>query len=55
MTEDQIERTVESRMDRLDRRYLAGALTEIEYKTAVAELDAWAEAQLTAIPCCWCL
>lgn len=35
MTEDQIERRAEKRMDAIDRVYLAGGLTEAEYQREV--------------------
>ncbi len=39
MTEDQIERLAERRMDALDREYLAGGLTEAEYQSEVDAID----------------
>lgn len=45
MTEDQIERTVERRMDSLDKRYMAGDLDRPAYDAAVQELDRWAQEQ----------
>lgn len=42
MTETQIETAVEKRMDALDERYLAGRMTDSEYRTAVRALDTWA-------------
>jgi hypothetical protein len=45
MTEYQIELTVEKRIDALDARYMAGELTERAYKTAIAAVDEWANAQ----------
>lgn len=39
MTEAQIEERAERRMDRLDREYLAGGLTELEYQGAVDAID----------------
>ncbi len=43
MTEEQIERAVERKIDILDRRYLSGQLTEVEYKIAIKEIDVWAD------------
>lgn len=45
MTEEQIERRVESRMDALDRKLMRGELTQTDYDKAVSELDAWASEQ----------
>ncbi len=39
MTEDQIERRAERRMDALDREYLAGGLSEAEYQRGVDAID----------------
>jgi len=39
MTEEQIERIAERRMDRIDRDYLAGGMTEAEYQRAVDAID----------------
>ena len=41
MTETQIEAIAERRMDNLDRQYLAGELTDQEYRAAVRALDEW--------------
>ena len=45
MTEDQIERAVERRMDALDRHLMSGELSQAKYDLAVCELDEWAEEQ----------
>ena len=45
MTEDQIERAAERRMDRLDAAYLAGRMTDQDYRRAVRDLDVWTLAQ----------
>jgi hypothetical protein len=45
MTEEQIERAVERKMDGLDRRLMRGELTQAEYDREVCALDAWAIAQ----------
>lgn len=47
MTEDQIERAVERRMDSLDRQLLTGALSQAAYDKATRDMDAWAATQLT--------
>lgn len=41
LSESDIERTAEARMDRLDRRYMRGLMTAQEYEAAVRELDRW--------------
>jgi len=43
MTEDQIERIVELRTDRIDAAYMADRLTTEEYNEAMRELAQWAE------------
>lgn len=45
MTEDQIEREAERRMDRLDARYLRGEISSEAYDKGVRELDEWAQAE----------
>lgn len=42
MSEEQIERIAEQRMDALDRRLLAGELTQVDYDLEVKRLDQWA-------------
>jgi hypothetical protein len=42
MTEDQIERRVEAKMDRLDRALINGELTQSAYDDEVRFLDNWA-------------
>lgn len=49
MTEDQIERSVERAMNRLDRELGRGHITEEEYDKQVYELDIWAERQYSKI------
>lgn len=44
MTEDQIEARAERAMDRLDRRLMAGEITQAEYEAAVAAIDRAASA-----------
>jgi hypothetical protein len=45
MTEEQIERIVERRMDSLDRQLMNGQLSQADYDILVQELDAWASRQ----------
>jgi hypothetical protein len=55
MTEDQIERAVERKVDRLDDRYLAKgadgrfAMTEAIYLATLEEIHQWAEREYS-----WC-
>lgn len=42
MTEDQIERTVERQMDRLDRQLMAGTINQTDYDRCVEVIDEWA-------------
>lgn len=42
MTEEQIERSVERKMDALDARLMAGKLTQSEYDAEVSGLHDWA-------------
>jgi uncharacterized membrane protein len=46
MTEHEIECVVERKMDRLDRKYMQGELSEQDYRRAVEDLDRWATAML---------
>ena len=46
MTEHDIECIVERKMDRLDRKYLAGEMSEYSYQLAVQELAQWADTML---------
>jgi len=39
MTEDQIERLVQHRTDRLDREYMAGGMTQEEYQRGIDAID----------------
>lgn len=43
MSEDQIERMVEHKMDRLDKAYMRGNISEDDYNRKIAEIDAEAE------------
>ena len=43
MTDEQIERAVERKMDRLDHRLMIRTLTQREYDEEVRRLDKWAE------------
>lgn len=45
MTEAEIETAAARKMDRLDRVYLTSAMTEAQYKAAIAEIDRWAATQ----------
>lgn len=51
MTEEQIERQAERRLDALDRRFTASSsnMTQDQYDRAMKEIDAWAMAQLKAL------
>jgi hypothetical protein len=40
--EDRIERLIESRMDSLDRRYMAGQMTAAEYERETETIEQWA-------------
>lgn len=44
MTEDQIERLAERKMDILDEKYWNGLLTEQEYERAVEQLNSYINA-----------
>lgn len=48
MTEDQIERRVEARVDRLDSLLMSGRLTQAEYDEEMKRLNDWAEEQYRA-------
>lgn len=41
MTENQIEIIAELRMDRLDKQFLKGPMTQEEYDKAVQEIEEW--------------
>jgi YD repeat-containing protein len=45
MTEEQIERIVESRIDRIDAAWSRTNWTQDEYDRRIAEVDAWAQEQ----------
>ena len=45
MTEEEIERRVERSMDMIDRKLMAGTMSQAEYDQAVKDLNAWAERQ----------
>jgi len=50
MTEDQIERTVERRMNRLDYLFIGEQqMTQEEYDSEVAKLNAWANAEYAKV------
>jgi hypothetical protein len=43
MTEEQIERLAERDMDRLDRAFMRGELSQEAYDAAIERLNAWLE------------
>jgi hypothetical protein len=45
MSEEQIERLVEKRMDALDRSLMKGTMHQAEYDVEVKRLDRWAQQQ----------
>jgi hypothetical protein len=45
LTEDQIERKVESAIDRLDRHLLTNQITQEQYDRDMLAIDKWAEQQ----------
>lgn len=45
MTEAQIERAIERKIDSLDRRYLRGDISRAAYDAEMKAIDAWEEAQ----------
>jgi hypothetical protein len=45
MSEEKIERQVESKMDSLDRQLMSGRLSQREYDQKVKDLNKWAEQQ----------
>jgi hypothetical protein len=49
LTEDQIEQHVERAMNRLDRQFLSGTITQQEYDHEVMIVDKWAHQQLQVI------
>lgn len=49
MTEDDLERRVEARMNHLDKLLMSGKLTQREYDQRVATLDAWAASELARV------
>jgi hypothetical protein len=42
MTDDQIERAVERKVDKVDALYMAGGMTQEAYAAAMIEIDDWA-------------
>lgn len=46
MTEDQIERKVEVMMDRLDKQYMNGSITEGEYQAEIKSINEWATEEI---------
>lgn len=49
MTEEQIERIAESRMDSLDSRLMSGKLSQSEYDAETRKLNRWCEDQYKQI------
>ena len=45
LTEDQIERKVESAIDRLDRHLLTNQINQEQYDRNIVAIDKWAEQQ----------
>jgi hypothetical protein len=45
LTEQQIERRVESAIDRLDRHLLSNQITQEQYDRDIVSIDKWAEQQ----------
>ena len=45
LTEDQIERKVESAIDRLDRHLLTNQINQEQYNRDIVAIDKWAEQQ----------
>lgn len=50
MTEDQIERRVESKIDAIDRAFMTGRMTQAEYDAAIKAVDVWATMQYRLSP-----
>lgn len=51
MTEDQIERRVERRVDMLDSMLMSGRLTQAEYDDEMKHLHKWADDQYRILEC----
>ena len=49
MTEEQIERGVERKFDRLDRRFIAGPMSQAEYDAESAAIGKWADEQTVTV------
>ena len=49
MTEEQIERSVERKFDSLDRRLMAGTLTQEEYNREAERIRRWADKESEVI------
>jgi hypothetical protein len=47
MTEKEIEREAERRMDTLDRHLLAGVITQLQYELSVHDLEKWSKEEYT--------
>jgi hypothetical protein len=48
MTEDQIERAVERKVDALDAIFMAGTITQTEYDSRMRDISDWADRQYAA-------
>jgi hypothetical protein len=48
MTEDQIEQRVERMTDCADRLYMAGRVTDEQYRDMLADITAWADREYRA-------
>ena len=46
LSEQQVEAIVEKQMDRLDKQFMSGKLSQQEYDREVAALDKWASQQV---------
>lgn len=49
MTEEQLERRAEQRMDSLDRQLIGNTLTQAEYDMEVKRIDTWVARELTRV------
>lgn len=51
LTAEQIERKVERATDRIDARFMNGALTQEQYDAEMKALDKWADDQYAKLDC----
>lgn len=49
MTEEQIERYVAGRIDRLDRKFLSSDMSQTEYDQAIKAINTWADIRLALV------